>query len=83
MKKSITTLTLALVASASFAQQRLPAKVTLSLTDKQILRIDSAINLGSNSMDSKSQTKWFVESFSEFYNQVRKQMVADTTKKRP
>ncbi len=77
--KKLLTLTL-LIAGLSASAQKLPAKVTITLTDKQVLKIDSAINSGASWTDSKGATQWFGNAFSPFYEQVKKQMVVDTVK---
>jgi hypothetical protein len=83
MKKTIlTTIAILGLLTSVKAQQHLPSKVSMTLTDKQIMRIDSAINLAQGSMDSKSQTNWFSASFVPFYNEVRKQLITDTLKKK-
>lgn len=78
MKYILTTL---LISSALFASaQKLPSKVTITLTNRQILRIDSAIQAGANWTDSKQATNWYQASFADLYAQIRKQMINDTTK---
>lgn len=78
MKKLLTICLL--TASISASAQKLPSKVTITLTDKQVLRIDSAINAGASWTDSKQATTWFGKAFDPFYEQVRKQMIVDTAK---
>jgi len=84
MKKLILIPTL-LLTTTLFAQQHLPAKAGFVLTDKQIMRIDSAINLMANQLDSKQATSWFTKSFEPIYTQVRKQLITviDSSKRRP
>jgi len=79
--KKLLTLTL-LIVGLSVSAQKLPVKVTITLTDKQVLKIDSAVNAGQSWTDSKQATQWFGNAFSPFYEQVRKQMVVDTAKKK-
>lgn len=79
MKRTIYTIAL-LGMAISASAQKLPSKVTITLTDKQVLRLDSAINAGANFIDSKQATQWFSSSFTPFYEQVRKQMIVDTAK---
>ena len=76
MKKLLPLLLLASLGAT--AQTKLPPKVTINLTDKQVLRIDSAINAATMWTDSKQATQWFAGSFQPFYEQVRKQL--DTVK---
>jgi len=84
MKKVIlTTLSIVLFSIAASAQQKLPAKVTITLTDRQVMSIDSAINAGSTWTDSKQATQWYGQRFAPFYEQVRKQMATDTLNKKP
>lgn len=78
MKKPLTLLLL--IAGLSASAQKLPSKVTVTLTDKQVLTIDSAINVTAQSMDSKSQTNRFIGAFQQLYEEIRKQMVVDTGK---
>ena len=73
----------ALLFSISATAQKLPAKVTITLTYKQVLSIDSAINAGQSWTDSKQATQWYGQRFAPFYEQVRKQMIVDTLKKKP
>jgi len=73
----------ALLFSISAMAQKLPSKVIITLTDKQVLSIDSAINAGQSWTDSKQATQWYGQRFAPFYEQVRKQMVTDTLKKKP
>jgi len=61
--------------------QILPKTVKLTLTDKQVMRIDSAINYMANSTDSKAATKWLMGAFEPFYVQIRAQL--DTVKVKP
>jgi len=76
------TITAILVAATCTAFcQTLPKTVKLTLTDKQVMRIDSAINYMANSTDSKAATKWLMGAFEPFYVQVRAQL--DTVKKIP
>lgn len=78
MKYILTTL---LISSALFASaQKLPSKVTITLTDRQVLRIDSAIQAASNWTDSKQATQWYIKAFEPFYIEVRRQLTIDTTK---
>lgn len=78
MKKSLTLILL--LAGLSATAQKLPAKATIVLTDKQVMTIDSAINNTAQMMDSKSQTNRFIMVFQPLYEQIRKQMVVDTVK---
>lgn len=78
MKKSLTLILL--LAGLSATAQKLPAKATIVLTDKQVMTIDSAINNTAQMMDSKSQTNRFIIAFQPLYEQIRKQMVVDTVK---
>lgn len=85
MKKTILTtiaLGLFLTIKAQEPQKKLPTKVTIVLTDKQLLRIDSAINVTASQIDSKSRTEVFVRAFEPLYLQVQKQMVVDSVKKK-
>jgi hypothetical protein len=77
--RKLLTLTL-LIAGLSASAQKLPSKVTITLTDKQVLRIDSAINAGASWTDSKGSTQWYSKAFESFYEQVRKQIIIDTAK---
>jgi len=77
--KKLLTITL-LIAGLSASAQKLPAKATIVLTDRQILRMDSAINAASTWTDSKQATSWYSASFTALYEQIRKQMIVDTAK---
>lgn len=77
--KKLTTLFL-LCASIGVSAQKLPSKVTITLTDKQVIRIDSAIRATANMMDSKTMTNNFIKPFDPLYEQINKQMIVDTTK---
>lgn len=79
MKRTIYTIAL-LGMAISASAQKLPSKVTITLTDRQVMRMDSAIGAGSNWTDSKQATQWFGNSFAPFYDQVRKQMIVDSVK---
>jgi len=81
MKKLLTICLL--TASISASAQKLPSKVTITLTDKQVLRIDSAINAGQSWTDSKGATQWYIKSFEPLYIEVRKLFITDTLKKKP
>jgi len=87
--KRLTLLTsaLLLITAASFAQSKtepkftLPKTVTVTLTQQQFLRLDSAVTNTANSLDSKSYSKWFALSFSPIYEAINKQLVpVDTSK---
>lgn len=80
MKRIIITIALALIVSVKASAQKLPSKVTITLTDRQILRIDSAIKATANMMDSKTMTTNFITPFNPLYEQINKQMIIDTTK---
>jgi hypothetical protein len=77
MKKLKLIIPILLCALAGSAQ-KLPSKVTINLTDKQVLRIDSAIQAASNWTDSKGATQWYIKAFEPFYIEVRRQL--DTVK---
>lgn len=65
------------------AQQKqitIPAKMKIELSDKQFVRIDSAVKTLYNQIDSKSFSQWFINSFDPIYRQM--EMQADTSKKR-
>ena len=66
---------------ANCQTKHLPKIVTITLTAQQALRIDSAINFATNSIDSKQNSKWFAMSFAEFYLQCNRQLVTDSIKK--
>lgn len=82
--KHLTIIALALTVSATaFAQQptkKLPAKVTITLTDKQILRLDSVATVINGAIDSKQTTNWILQGFVPIFQQVQQQMVADSSK---
>ena len=80
MKKLLTIL---LLAGLSASAQKLPAKIKIELTDRQFLSLDSAINFANTWTDSKSKSEAFVLRFQPVYDQVRRQMVIDTLKKKP
>ena len=78
-KLTIALLGMALMAGAAQAQT-LPKEVTIKLTDKQVLRLDSAIRIVSGQLDSKSLTSYLNEATVPIFNQVRQQLVADKPK---
>lgn len=81
MKKTIITALLIAAISPAFSQQKkLPARVTIVLTEREIVRLDSAVTIGSQWTDSKGATNWFMASFTPVFEQIRKQMVIDTVK---
>jgi hypothetical protein len=81
MKKTIISLILVVATTAAFAQQKkLPEKVTITLTQQQILKIDSCVRVASSNMDSKRQTEWFISGFTPIYEQVNKQLIIDSVK---
>jgi len=64
--KKITTIALTLTASVSMAQQPkliLPKTLTITLSDKQFLRLGIAINFASSTLDRQSQTNWLTAAF--------------------
>ena len=75
-----------LVASVSAFAQTQPAQKHLApvnhvtLTDRQVLHLDSAINVIAGMLDSKSATKYLTDAVKPIYDQVVAQMVVDTTK---
>jgi hypothetical protein len=81
MKKLLITIAILTASITLKAQQHLPAKVKIELTEKQVMRIDSAINMASNQIDSKQFTLWFGKLFEPIYSQLRQQLVTDTVKK--
>lgn len=89
MIKSILTTALTLCSIVVLAQQHLPAKVTITLTDKEVMvisnKIDSVNMLLQNSDYPVRVVNPFVNrlqvSFAPFWSQVRKQLVADSVKK--
>ena len=87
MRTTLITLTALFLTTASFAQTKtepkftMPKTVTVTLTQQQFLRLDSAIANTANSLDSKSYSKWFALSFSPIYEALNKQLIpVDTTK---
>ena len=87
MKKLFITSAILLSTTTLFAQSKtepkftLPKTVTVTLTQQQFLRLDSAITNTANSLDSKSYSKWFALSFSPIYEALNKQLIpVDTTK---
>lgn len=66
--------------SARAQSKHLPEKTVITLSPQQVLRIDSAVRIMADKLDSKSQTQWFIASFDVLYKQVREQMVADSVK---
>lgn len=81
MKKIILTFMALGLLSASAQTKHLPKTVTITLTDQQVLRIDSAVTGVQNLIDSKKATAWFLSTFQPFYTQVQKQLVTDSVKK--
>lgn len=81
MKKSI--LPILLIAGLSASAQKLPEKVTIVLTDKQVLKLDSAIQIISGQLDSKQLTKFLQDAALPVFQQVRAQLVADKPKEQP
>lgn len=79
-KTAILTALIALSITVNAQQAKLPAKLKIDLTDKQVLRIDSAINAAATWTDSKGATNWFTKSFQPLYEQIRSQMILDTVK---
>ncbi len=77
MKRTFTILLL--IAGLSASAQKLPSKVTVTLTWQQFLSIDSALGTAYTWQDSKSQTAAVVKRFEPFYIQVNKQ-IADSAK---
>ena len=69
------------ISQCCFAQTHLPKTVTVTLTDKQLLKIDSAITKTANGIDSKSYSAWFLSAFQPLYDQARAQMVTDSVRK--
>lgn len=84
MKKLLLTSAILLTAFTLKAQtKKLPSKVTITLTDKEVLRIDSAIQSTAARIDSKQQTESFIRAFIPIYAVIEKQLIpADTTKKK-
>ena len=80
MKKSTITLIMVAATVGAFGQAKIPAKVNITLTDKQLLKLDSAVQVTANNMDSKQGTVNFLKAFEPIYLQVRQQMAADTVK---
>jgi len=81
MKKTIITAIFVVAAPAAFSQNKhLPAKVTITLTAQEALRIDSAVQAGANSFDSKKASQSFGMAFAPFYQQVSRQLVVDSVK---
>lgn len=89
MKKTILTIALLMGIVCAKAQQQpakqLPPKLTFTLTDREFLKLDSAINIAANSTDSKQLTNFILKGVEPLYRQVQGQMVlvADTAKKSP
>lgn len=81
MKRPLILLALLGSLTAVKAQTKLPTKATITLTDKQVIRIDSAINIAMSRDGSKQFTNWFLQSFNPFYEQIKLQLVVDTAKK--
>lgn len=86
MKKTILIALLGLTFSAKAQQQpakQLPPKLTFTLTDREFLKLDSAINVAANSTDSKQVTNFILKGVEPLYRQVQGQMVlvTDTAKK--
>jgi len=58
----------------------LPPLATIKLTPAQIMRIDSAISVINNAVDSKNTSKWIITSFEPIFNQANKQLLTDSVK---
>lgn len=82
--KHLAILALALTVSASASAQqptkKLPAKVTLTLTDKQVLKLDSVARVINNAIDSKQTTAWMLQGLQPIFQQVELQLVSDSGK---
>lgn len=85
--KYIITIALAFTVLASNAQtasqKHLPAKVVIILTDRQVLKLDSALNIVSGQIDSKSMTKYLQDAITPLYQQIGQQMGVDSIKVKP
>lgn len=67
--------------TCAIAQQKhLPKQVTITLTSQEVMRLDSAVNFASNTIDSKHASQWFQLAFAPFYQQITKQLVVDSVK---
>ena len=60
----------------------LPPLLTIKLTAKEFLRLDSAVKNTANQIDSKAYTNWFIGSFTPIYSVVEKQLVPEQTIKK-
>lgn len=81
MKKIILTFMGLGLLSANAQTKHLPKTITITLTDQQVLRIDSAVTGVQSLIDSKKATNWFLSAFQPFYDQAKAQMVTDSVKK--
>jgi archaellum biogenesis protein FlaJ (TadC family) len=78
--KTALTITLLILSLGVKGQSKLPTTAIIKLTDKQVLKLDSAINIISQQLDSKSLTNFLQQAVAPIYQQVREQMVADKPK---
>lgn len=63
--------------------KQLPPTITVTMTAKEFLRLDTAVNTIARQLDSKSFESWYRASFYPIYKVVEKQLIpADTTKKK-
>ena len=79
MKKQLLTIA-GLLLAVTLKAQTLPKEVVIKLTDKQVLRLDSAVCIVSSQIDSKSLTQYLNSAIEPIFNQVRLQLVAEKPK---
>ncbi len=55
--------------------KQLPPTITITITAREFLRLDSAVNTLAVQLDSKAFEAWFRGSFKPIYSVVEKQMI--------
>lgn len=82
MKSTLITLVLIAAMGTAKGQTKHLAKVNIiKLSDREVLRLDSALTATYGSIDSKGLTNYLQRAVLPIYQQIQGQMIADTVKK--